>query len=78
MSTANRSNALVLGVGAILGLGAIFWYYQNQSDEEAYLDGDTLSLPVVEISKFFKKEDQPNAYKDECNKVAYAFHNYGL
>ena len=78
MSTSSRGNALVLGVGAILGLGAMFWYYRKQPDEEEFLDGDTLSLPVVDLSKFFKKEEQAGAYLDECKKVAYAFHNYGL
>ncbi len=79
MSTRSQSsNALALGVGALCALGALMWWYQSQEDEEAFTDGNTLSLPVVELDKFFKKEDHPEEYKAECAKVAYAFHNYGL
>ena len=67
-----------MAVAAALGLGAMFWYYHSQKDDDEYSSGDTLSLPVADLAKFFKKEENPDAYMEECKKVAHAFHHYGI
>lgn len=73
-----KSKSWMLAGGAALALAGLWFYYDSQREDEAYLDGNTLALPVVELKSFFDKEKKPEEYEVECKKVAYAFHNYGL
>ena len=73
-----KGKSWVLAGGAVLALAGLWLYYDSQREDEAYLDGNTLALPVVELKSFFEKEKKPEEYEEECKKVAFAFHNYGL
>jgi isopenicillin N synthase-like dioxygenase len=35
-------------------------------------------IPVIDLNLFFSKEADPVNYKEECSKVAEAFHKYGV
>lgn len=78
MSGSGASKNLVLALGAAVSLGALYYFYQSDRDDDAHVDGNTLALPVVELRAFFEKEEKSEEYMAECKKVAQAFHNYGL
>jgi isopenicillin N synthase-like dioxygenase len=86
---ANESSKLV-SFSAILFAGIVatagYYLYTNKkrSTSDAIgemgevIKGNTLSLPVIELSTFFEKDKNFKAYKAECQKAAEAFHKYGL
>jgi isopenicillin N synthase-like dioxygenase len=37
-----------------------------------------LNIPTIDFSKFFNKEKDPKSYEEECKKVAFCLHNYGI
>lgn len=39
---------------------------------------EVLKLPLIELSAFFNRQQDPARYRDECQKVAKGFHEYGL
>lgn len=51
----------------------------NSTDDAQNKKVDTvLKLPVVEFDAFYSKDADPERYMKECQKVADAFHHYGL
>lgn len=70
-----------LGVTAAVAIASVaaFWYIYSKEDKEKKPSPTTTSnVPVVDFSAFFNKEADPEKYKAECAKVAYALHHFGL
>lgn len=63
-----------LGMAA-LGLGAVAlssWYRRTENKETS-----SLTLPTIDLQKYFDKDKNPEAYQVECKKAADALHTYG-
>lgn len=86
---APSSAAVKLGAAAALAVAAAGAYYFLQrfygtaDDTSAVPAADNIqfsidSIPVVDIAVFFAKEFEPEKYAEECRKVAYCLHHFGV
>jgi isopenicillin N synthase-like dioxygenase len=85
MSKSSKNLGVALFVAAVATAG--YFFYKNISDnkgkseeeEDTFVKGDTLNLPVIELSKFLSRSgDGDEAYLAQCTRVAECFHKYGI
>lgn len=72
--------------GASLAVSAIAlatWYYSQKREDSSEnsskdpVDG-MLALPIIDFEMFNGRNTNSEKYKEECSKVADAFHKYGV
>ena len=85
MSGASKKFGAALFVAAVATAGYFFYKNMNgkSSDEgeqeDTFVKGNTLNLPVIELSKFLSRAgDDDEGYLAECMRVAECFHKYGI
>ena len=81
--SSSANYAKVAGITAAVAAAAIAAYYllKTEKKETAPVpkSGDApLALPVVDFAAFFNKDKDPEAYRKECTKAAFALYQYGL
>ena len=74
------------GTGPFLGSIA-FWYLLKNlrsandggkaSSKDVFDSVEPLALPVVDVEIFMNKDKNPEAYEQECSKIAEALRQYG-
>jgi isopenicillin N synthase-like dioxygenase len=93
MSANNNLVKFAVVTGVVLGAFAAYKFLSKKDEKDTikYVSvNDTtnkapekkpnplLNLPVIDFSKFFHKEINPKDYAQECAKVAFCLHNYGI
>ena len=64
---------------AIAALYLVYDYYDKKlKNKLARGSSPVLQLPIIDFAKFFSKESNEKEYLAECEKVAEAFHKYGV
>ena len=77
MSLKNKITlAALAGIAAVASI-AVYHYIKSDKKKKKQSDR-VLNLPLIDFTKFFNREKDPDAYHRECMNVAEALHKYGV